>query len=143
VSTTDRAEEVLDETECLRLLGAGGIGRVAYTVGALPAVRPVRYTMQDDALVIPARAGGPFVIAVRGAILAFEADAYDGATRHGWSVTVVGRSHVAPSPGPRAPVGRAAADLCLIVVQARLITGLRSTLPAWEPGVADAEPIRS
>jgi nitroimidazol reductase NimA-like FMN-containing flavoprotein (pyridoxamine 5'-phosphate oxidase superfamily) len=59
VTTTERADEVLEEKECLRLLGAAGIGRVAYTEGALPRIRPVSYAMRDHVVVIPTRAEDP------------------------------------------------------------------------------------
>ena len=139
MTSIDEADEVLGEQECRRLLGAGGIGRVAYTSGALPAVQPVAYAMLDDAVIFPARAGGSFAHSVRGAVLAFEVDAYDRTTGRGWSVTVVGRSHVAPVSGDMAPGG---AEVWLVVVQARLITGRRSTLPPWGRLPAAPEPTR-
>lgn len=140
MTSIDGTDEVLGERECRRLLGAGGIGRVAYTSGALPAVQPVAYAMRDDAVIFPTRAGGSFAHSVRGAVLAFEVDAYDRTTGRGWSVTVVGRSHVAPASRSMAA---AAADVWLVVIQVRLITGRRSTLPPWGQLPASPEPARS
>ena len=46
----------IDPHACLALLGAGGIGRVAVSIGAVPAVFPVNYAMLDGEVVF--RTGG-------------------------------------------------------------------------------------
>jgi nitroimidazol reductase NimA-like FMN-containing flavoprotein (pyridoxamine 5'-phosphate oxidase superfamily) len=42
----DRVNEELDEAESLRLISAGGIGRIAYHSRFGPAVLPVNYKWQ-------------------------------------------------------------------------------------------------
>lgn len=122
----DRVHERLGHEECLRLLSTTGIGRLAYTQSALPAVRPVSFLLRADAVLIPARAGSPLVDAVRGAVVAFETDRYDEADRTGWTVTVVGPTRLlAGVSGPGA-----AAELCAIAVRLDLVQGWRTGLPA-------------
>lgn len=86
------ALELLDRTECLALLGTVGFGRVVYTNRALPAVRPVRFTLNTDSLYLqPIPDGGP-VTDTPGAVLAFEADSFSADLNSGWFVVVVGRA---------------------------------------------------
>ena len=92
----DRVIEELDEAEALRLISAGGIGRIAYQSRFGPAVLPVNYQWHDGAIVFrTARhsaldqdletgiAGGDYKVA-------FEIDEIDTAGRQGWSVLIQG-----------------------------------------------------
>jgi uncharacterized protein len=120
VPTTDpdRRHEPLVREDCLRLLATTGIGRLAYTQAALPAVRPVSYSLDGDEVLIPATPGSPLLGAVHGSVVAFEADAYDVIARTGWTVTVVGPSRVLDrSPRP---------EVCLIAVRPGLVRGWRT-----------------
>ncbi|HEX3790521.1 MAG TPA: pyridoxamine 5'-phosphate oxidase family protein [Pseudonocardiaceae bacterium] len=84
--------ELLDRTECLALLRTVGFGRVVFTNRALPAVRPVRFTLDGDSLLLaPIPEGGP-VTETPGAVLAFEADSFSADLTTGWYVVVVGRA---------------------------------------------------
>jgi nitroimidazol reductase NimA-like FMN-containing flavoprotein (pyridoxamine 5'-phosphate oxidase superfamily) len=47
----DRVNEELDEAESLRLISAGGIGRIAYHSRFGPAVLPVNYKWHNGAVV--------------------------------------------------------------------------------------------
>ncbi len=88
-------ELALDEARALELLRRAGVGRVVYTVGALPAVRPVRFRL--DALggvLLSTATGSELARAVEGAVIAFEADQVDAADGTGWCVTVLGRAEV-------------------------------------------------
>ncbi|HEY3238003.1 MAG TPA: pyridoxamine 5'-phosphate oxidase family protein [Acidimicrobiia bacterium] len=80
--------EVLSRRECLQLLAHANVGRVAVSVGALPTVLPVRFTLVGEDVVFPAVSGSELDVAVRDAVVAFEADRIDPAT--GWSVVVTG-----------------------------------------------------
>ncbi len=71
------------------------------SVGALPAIVPVRYELQDEHIVFdpaPAPASGP-AVSFADAVIAFEADAFDAAGAEGWSVLVVGRAESAAETG--------------------------------------------
>jgi hypothetical protein len=49
-SARRRVAERLDEAECLRLLGAGGIGRLIYNSRYGPTALPVEYKMHDGSV---------------------------------------------------------------------------------------------
>lgn len=84
----------LDRVECLRLLGTVCVGRIVYTESALPAVQPVNFTLDGADVVIRTSSGGKLTAAIRGSVVAFEADDIDAATRSGWSVVVLGHASV-------------------------------------------------
>ena len=133
----DRLFEALDAATCRQLLGTTQTGRLGFTDGALPAILPVPFALRDDQVIIPARRGSSVVSAVRGAVVAFEVDSYDAATRTGWSVTVLGPTVLLSLPedvaaleelsfASRPPV----VQRCYIAVQLGLVRGWRmSELP--------------
>lgn len=90
----------LSRSEALRLLAEVSLGRIVFTQGALPAIRPVNHTLIDGHIVIlthpgaalGAAAGGP------GVVVAYEADQIDPDTHVGWSVVVTGRARLATDP---------------------------------------------
>ncbi|MGP3918550.1 pyridoxamine 5'-phosphate oxidase family protein [Nonomuraea sp. 10N515B] len=94
--------EVLDEEECLRLIGPGGIGRVAFNGSHGPTVLPVNYKMHEGAIVFRTAAGGPMDRDLRTGLegvdikIAFEVDLFDETNREGWSVLVQGPVHHVP-----------------------------------------------
>lgn len=143
----DRLFEVLAAAECWQLLGTSSTGRLGFTDGALPAILPVPFALRDGHVVIPERRGSPIVSAVRGAVVAFQADSFDAATRTGWSVTIVGPTRLVSDPqtvatleklrlSPRPPDP----DRCYIAVHLGLVRGWRmSEVPgvaagAWQAG---------
>ncbi|MBP0449008.1 pyridoxamine 5'-phosphate oxidase family protein [Kitasatospora sp. RG8] len=96
----------LDERQCLRLLAGASVGRVVYTVGALPAVLPIRYRLDDDgSVLLRSAARSELVRAVDGALVAFETGEVDAADGSGWSVTVLGRADVTEDPPPTGAAG--------------------------------------
>jgi uncharacterized protein len=72
------------------LLEAQEVGRLVYTRRALPAIRPVNYLVRGGAVLIWTGSTSSLGQAVRGAVVAFEADEFDRAARLGWSVVVTG-----------------------------------------------------
>jgi nitroimidazol reductase NimA-like FMN-containing flavoprotein (pyridoxamine 5'-phosphate oxidase superfamily) len=97
----DRVMEELDENECLRLIGPGGIGRIAYVGRFGPTVLPVNYKLLGGTIVFRTAENGPLDEDLRTGIagshykVAFEIDDIDLAVRGGWSVLVQGpASHV-------------------------------------------------
>jgi nitroimidazol reductase NimA-like FMN-containing flavoprotein (pyridoxamine 5'-phosphate oxidase superfamily) len=132
----DRVLEVLDDDECLRLLEKSSIGRLGYTDGALPAILPVSYAVNDGYVLVASRRGSPMTRALRGSVVAFEVDACSGEDRTGWSVTVVGPSRVISKADevqrlealqltnrPPSP------DRCFVAVRIDLLRGWRMTPP--------------
>lgn len=90
--------EIMSRSECLRLLATAPIGRVALTMGALPAVLPVNFVLDDGTIVIRTGVGSKLAAATKQAVVAFEADHVNRDTQSGWSVMVVGRSTVERRP---------------------------------------------
>lgn len=98
------AHAALDEQHCFRLLAGSSVGRVVYTVGALPAVLPVPYRIGGDgSVLLRVAARSELVRAVSGALVAFEAGEIDGTDGTGWSVTVLGRADVSELSDEEAP----------------------------------------
>ncbi len=104
----------MSRAESLALLASVPVGRVIFTVGALPAVEPVNFVVVDESVVIRTSPGAKLVGLLRDHIVAFEADEIDAAAMTGWSVTVVGFAN---------EVGDAAE-----------IERLKEALTAWAPG---------
>ena len=89
---------VLSREQCLRLMATVPVGRVIYTRHAMPAVEVVNFTVDTGDIVFRTAPSGKLLAAIRGAVVAFEADALDPATRSGWSVTAVGRAREVSDP---------------------------------------------
>ncbi|MFN8019626.1 MAG: pyridoxamine 5'-phosphate oxidase family protein [Acidimicrobiales bacterium] len=128
--------DVLDEHECLRLLASTHFGRVAVTVGALPAIFPIHYAMLGRDPVFRTDPGAKLMAASAGTILCLEADDADPVNHTGWSVMVTGPAHVITDPDelrtaqalPLRPwVGRG--DV-YVRVQGVLVSGRRIVDPA-------------
>ena len=85
--------ESLDQRECQSLLATHSVGRVAFTEHALPAIRPVNYTLQGTHIVLRTRADG-LAARLDGQVVAFEIDDVDADTESGWSVVVTGTARV-------------------------------------------------
>ena len=105
----DRTIEELDEAESLRLISAGGIGRIAYMSRFGPAVLPVNYQWHDGAIVFRTARHSALDedlqtgIAGGGTKVAFEIDELDMAGQdRGWSVLIQGLAHHVDSEAERA-----------------------------------------
>ena len=85
-----REPRELSEGECRRLLGAGGVGRVALNTPDGPHIVPVNYAVHDDAVVF--RTTPYSVLGTHGwrERLAFEVDHLDHERWRGWSVVAAG-----------------------------------------------------
>jgi nitroimidazol reductase NimA-like FMN-containing flavoprotein (pyridoxamine 5'-phosphate oxidase superfamily) len=82
--------EWIDPDQCRWLLSCADIGRIGIVVGDAPLIFPVTFAMDGDAVVF--RTGdGTKLRSVGRAPACFEVDAFDRATRSGWSVVVQGR----------------------------------------------------
>lgn len=81
---------VLSAEECRALLERPQVGRVVFTDCALPAVQPVTYIVDDDAILFWTNDDGELARAALDGVLAFEVDEVDPSTRTGWSVVVTG-----------------------------------------------------
>lgn len=140
---SDRAKlDTLGRGDCYRLLRSTPVGRVAVTLGALPAILPVRYVVVDGDVVFRASAGGTLVRAANGRVIALEADHLEEGDPSGWSVLVVGWASLvedAATLGRIQPLGLRSwddgEDVCLRLA-ARMVTGRRLGPPAPRPARA-------
>lgn len=90
--------DVLDEEECLQLLGAAHLGRVALCLQALPAVFPVHFAMLGRDPVFRTDVGTKLMAASAGQVLCLEIDEADAVNHVGWSVMVTGMAEVLTDP---------------------------------------------
>jgi nitroimidazol reductase NimA-like FMN-containing flavoprotein (pyridoxamine 5'-phosphate oxidase superfamily) len=82
--------EIIEQDECLRLLGSVKIGRVGMTTDAMPLVLPVTFALDGTRVVFCSTPGTKLYLALEGAMVAFEADDVDPGLRFGWSVCLTG-----------------------------------------------------
>lgn len=113
-----REFSLLGEGECRWLLEKKALGRVAVSVGALPAVFPVNYAMDEGAIYFLTGAGTKLAAAMRGSCVAFEIDEFDTRYHHGWSVLAVGTAEQVQGDAAVRILGRLA-------------------LQPWAPGLRD------
>jgi nitroimidazol reductase NimA-like FMN-containing flavoprotein (pyridoxamine 5'-phosphate oxidase superfamily) len=112
----DRVIEELDEVESVKLISAGGIGRIVYQSRFGPAALPVNYKWHDGAVVFrtvqhstldedlqTGITGGDYLVA-------FEIDEIDEIERQGWSVLVQGPAHHVESEAERAAAEQAGVE---------------------------------
>lgn len=96
---SDVVLERLDETECLRLIAPGGIGRLVYAGRYDLTVLPVNYKFHHGAVLFRTEQDSSTDEDLRTGIshaeyrVAFEVDNFDPAAREGWSVLVQGPAH--------------------------------------------------
>lgn len=90
--------EDLGGQECLARLGRAGIGRVAVSTGALPAIYTVFYAVRDTDLVLRVPPDCRLGRALRGSVVAFSVDEVDKVTGDGWSVLVQGLAEEVVDP---------------------------------------------
>src|SRR5579862_4083898 len=89
--------EELGYDECLRLVGAATLGRLAVVVDDQPLVFPVNFTLDGRAVVLRTDEGTK-LYAARHGFVAFECDAIDPAYHTGWSVIITGRAEEVSQP---------------------------------------------
>ena len=100
----------LSEQECRRLLSTRTLGRVGLTSGALPVIMPVEYVYEAGVITFRTAHDAKLRAAEQGDVLAFEVDAYDAASGHGWSVHVLGRATVQADDCDVAPLLRSTSN---------------------------------
>lgn len=83
----------LSVQECWACLRAVPIGRLVYTEHALPAIRPVNFSLHGNEIIIWSLRGGK-ARALPGQVVAFEVDQVDEPGHTGWSVVALGSVEV-------------------------------------------------
>ena len=122
----------LERSECFRLLGFGRVGRVAFTDGALPAVQPVVYHLDDEEIIFRTRNGSKLAAAIRHAVVGFEVDEFDLQARTGWCVLGIGEANEIVDPARLAELAETHTeswvrghDAHTIAIPLQLVTGRR------------------
>jgi nitroimidazol reductase NimA-like FMN-containing flavoprotein (pyridoxamine 5'-phosphate oxidase superfamily) len=82
--------DVIEPKECLDLLAAQQVGRLAYCVRGAPMIEPVNFIVDAGQVVIRIATGTKLAAVARDGLLALEVDEFDLETRSGWDVTVTG-----------------------------------------------------
>jgi nitroimidazol reductase NimA-like FMN-containing flavoprotein (pyridoxamine 5'-phosphate oxidase superfamily) len=124
----DTGFEVLDRGECVSFLSKATVGRVAVTIGALPVVLPVNFSVIGEEIVFLTGEGTKLTAALRGTVVAFEVDWADELSREAWSVHAVGVSRVMEAE---------AADWAAVER-----AGLRPWAPMANPHIVKIEPTK-
>lgn len=91
--------------ECWRLIGAGGIGRIAFGTATGPVVLPVNFAVMAGTVVVRT-SQGTMVEGHADEQVAFEVDHLDEALSQGWSVLVRGPAHRVAHPAELRSVRR-------------------------------------
>ena len=91
---TKRAEqmEILDVSECLRLLRLAQVGRLGIAIMNVPDIFPVNFVVDGDTVVFRTAEGTKFAAAILGTAVAFEVDGYDPDGGEAWSVVLKGHA---------------------------------------------------
>jgi CBS domain-containing protein len=90
--------ELLSEQECRWLLRQARVGRVAVSVGEVPAVFPVNYVVAGEDILFFSAEGTKLRAAIANAMVTFEVDHVDPFGETGWSVMVVGQARERSEP---------------------------------------------
>jgi hypothetical protein len=126
----------LSRAESLRVLGRVPVGRLIFTLNALPTVRPMNFALVDGLILVRTSADTTVGRKVHDTIVAFEVDELDAATASGWSVTVTGRAALVTDPGelaryravPLAPWAPGIRDQ-FVTITTELVQGQRISRP--------------
>ncbi|MEV0567789.1 pyridoxamine 5'-phosphate oxidase family protein [Dactylosporangium sp. NPDC050588] len=131
----------LGRDRCLELLASVPVGRVVFSMRALPAIRPVNHLVDGDSVVIRSNLGGALASAATqggGVVVAYEADVLDADTHTGWTVVVTGTARLVLDPARQARYERLLHPWvdeemnCVITIDCDLVTGyvLHDEVPA-------------
>jgi nitroimidazol reductase NimA-like FMN-containing flavoprotein (pyridoxamine 5'-phosphate oxidase superfamily) len=128
----------LTRAECWRLLGSVSLGRVVFTMNALPAIRPVNHLVDDEMIIVRSHLGSAIVgraAAGDGAVVCYEADELDPVRHTGWSVIATGMARLVREPAAITryqqllePWAAGQMDY-VIAIKPQIITGIR--LVGW------------
>jgi nitroimidazol reductase NimA-like FMN-containing flavoprotein (pyridoxamine 5'-phosphate oxidase superfamily) len=127
----------LTEEESWQLLGSLSLGRVVFTMNAMPAIRPVNHLVDNKTIIIRSHLGAAIVshAASDGAVVCYEADQLDPVRHTGWSVIVTGMARLVGEPAAVARYQQllepwAAGQMDhVIAITPQIITGIR--LVGW------------
>lgn len=124
--------QVIDETECRRLLGSATLGRLGFAARSLPVVLPVNYVVDRDRIMFATEASSILAAAINTDVACLEIDDHDGFDHTGWSVLVTGKlREVSPDEAERAtsraplPLWRPMAAAHILELSIDMVSGRR------------------
>ena len=97
MSTPKRQLNELPRDEALERVASVPLGRIVFTLGGLPTVRPVVHVIDDGDVVVRTQLDTT-TFASDGAVVAYEADVIDLKTRTGWGVSIAGVASLVEDP---------------------------------------------
>ncbi len=126
----------LTEPECWDLVGSVSLGRVVFSMHAMPAIRPVNHLVDDKTIIIRSHLGAAIVghAARDEAVVCYEADQLDADRHTGWSVIMTGLARLVQEPA-RSRYERLLEPWVdrhmdyVISIKPRIVTGIR--LVGW------------
>jgi nitroimidazol reductase NimA-like FMN-containing flavoprotein (pyridoxamine 5'-phosphate oxidase superfamily) len=125
---TSASFRTLSRTRCLDLLSTAPLGRVGLSVGALPSILPVNFTLLGGLVVFRTVPGSKLDAALARTVVAFEADSYDPEGAWGWSVLVQGMAAEITAPAVLAGVQRLRLPAWALPESARRYVAVETTL---------------
>lgn len=96
----------LSSWDCVRLLEAGTVGRVAMTTPTGPNIVPVNYATDGESVLVRTTPYSLLGTYGRNALVCFEVDQFDYEAKHGWSVAVRGRAEFVDDLSELAQIAR-------------------------------------
>ena len=87
----------LPRDEALRRVASVPLGRIVFTLGGLPTIRPVVHIIDDGDVVVRTQLDTT-TFASDGAVVAYAADVIDLKTRTGWGVSIAGVASLVSDP---------------------------------------------
>ncbi len=144
---TQRKLIELDRAQALGLLARASFGRVVFTIGGLPTVRPLNHVVVDEEVIVHTRGETAFaksVLKAGGLVVAYQADEIDPHGRLGWSVVVSGTAYVVDDPSRAKRLARQVRTWIdhpvdtVIAIKPQVVSGFRLTFPKLStPAAAD------
>lgn len=128
----------LTVAESWQLLGSVSLGRVVFTMKAMPAIRPVNHLIDDETIIIRSHLGAAITgraAAGDGAVVCYEADDLDPVRHTGWSVIATGMARLVREPAAITRYQQllepwAAGQMDYVIsIKPQVITGIR--LAGW------------
>ena len=133
----------LTRPECLEFLSQVSIGRVGASIGALPVILPVHFALFESSVLFRTTPGTKLDTATIGAVIAFQADAYEPTGDAGWSVLLQGVASVVNAEEdqsraasvPIKPWSSVQSGMHLVSVEATNVSGRRFRIAGEGPQV--------
>jgi hypothetical protein len=81
-----------DDVQCRDLLGRTRIGRIGLSIGAVPAVIPIRYELSDTGILVGCGVD-QVAKAMENSVIALQSDGFDEDSQKRWTVLAIGPTH--------------------------------------------------